>query len=64
MFNESGFMCYAMHQQAIEDFIAELRRSPCPNSQYEQRRIANKVGLDVDAVTSAELDYIQRRVNE
>ena len=64
MFNESGFMCYAMHQQAIEDFIAELRRSPCPNNEYEQRRIANKVGLDVDAVTRSEFEYINRKVNE
>lgn len=55
-------MCYANHQQKIEDFIEALAASDNPNDGATQLHLANEVGLNPNELTSTDLEYIARKV--
>ena len=57
-----AFSAYAMHQQAIEDFIDVLAASDDPNDLGEQAATARLVGLNLDSLSQYEIDYIQKEV--
>jgi hypothetical protein len=63
-FADPGFACYAMHKDAIEAFIRKLAFAADPNDTDTQRRIARDVGLDWQALTSDEIEYIEREVSK
>ena len=56
------WLIYTYHQQKIEDFINALAASPDPNDYSAQREIAWSVGVRMDDLTDAEIDYIEREV--
>jgi hypothetical protein len=60
---DSAFACYAMHKDAIEAFIYRLARAPEPNDTDTQREIADEIGLNWQALTPDEIEYIERRVS-
>ena len=57
-----AYTCYAMHTQAIEDVINELAREPNPNDIYRQREICAAYGIDLDALTTQEIAYMESEV--
>lgn len=57
-----AFSAYAFHQQEIEDFINALAATSDPNDYSNQRAAAQCSGLDVNSLTSDEIDYIEREV--
>lgn len=57
-----AYTCYAMHTQAIEDVINELAREPNPNNAERQRAICAAYGINLDALTSQEIQYMEREV--
>lgn len=59
-----SFEFFAMRQQEIEDFIDALITTSDPNDYFNQRAAAMHVGLDLDSLTSDEVDYIEREVNK
>lgn len=63
-FADPGFACYAMHKDAIEEFIRKLAFATDPNDTDTQRRIAREVDLDWQALTSDEIEYIEREVSK
>lgn len=56
------FEFFAMRQQEIEDFIDALATTDDPNDYYNQRAAAAYAKLDLDSLTSDEVDYIEREV--
>lgn len=56
------FSAYAYHQQEIEDFIDALVATSDPNDYSNQCAAAQCSGLDVNSLTSDEIDYIEREV--
>ena len=62
MFSDPGFACYAMHKQAIEDFIDVLVDAKDPNNLVTQYEASLAVGLDLKAVTDNEAAYIEQTV--
>lgn len=59
-----AFSAYAYHQQEIEDFIDALAATSDPNDYSNQCAAAQYSGLDVNSLTSDEIDYIEREVAE
>ena len=57
-----AFNAYAYHQQEIEDFINYLADSDDPNDFYVQQAAARAAHLDINSLTSSEIDYIEREV--
>ena len=57
-----AFNAYAYHQQEIEDFINYLANVGDPNDFYAQRAAAQAANLDMNSLTSSEIDYIEREV--
>jgi hypothetical protein len=57
-----AFNAYAYHQQEIEDFINYLANAGDPNDFYAQRAAAQAANLDMNSLTSSEIDYIEREV--
>ena len=55
-------MCYANHQQKIEDFIKALAASGNPNDGTTQRYLASEIGLSFNELTSSDIEYIEREV--
>ena len=62
-FNEA-FTLYAMHTQAIEDFIDKLVHADNPNDQWEQYRLANAAGINVNRLSASEISYIEEEVSK
>lgn len=60
---DPAFACYAMHKDAIEAFIYRLARAADPNDTDTQRALADEVGLNWQALTPDEIEYIERRVS-
>lgn len=57
-----AFNAYAYSQQRIEDFITLLSASVNPNDPETQRAAAIAADLDLNTLSSAEIDYIEREV--
>jgi hypothetical protein len=57
-----AFNAYAYHQQGIEDFINYLVSAGDPNDFYAQRAAAQAAHLDMNSLTSDEIEYIEREV--
>lgn len=57
-----AFNIYACHQQEIEDFIDYLAESSDPNDFYIQQVAAQATNLDMNSLTSYEIEYIEREV--
>lgn len=57
-----AFNAYAYHQQEIENFINYLANAGDPNDFYAQRAAAQAANLDMNSLTSSEIDYIEREV--
>lgn len=57
-----AFNAYAYHQQEIENFINYLVNAGDPNDFYAQRAAAQAANLDMNSLTSSEIDYIEREV--
>ena len=57
-----AFSAYAMHQQAIEDFIDVLAAADNPNDGTTQYELARQVGLDPNSLTAFDIEYIEREV--
>ena len=55
-----AFSAYAFHQQQIEDFIDSLAATSDPNDYSNQCAAAQCTGLDLDTLTSDEIEYIER----
>ena len=62
MCNDTTFQVFAFHQQKIEDFISFLSGCEEPNSLQNQKAAANWANLDLNTLTSDEIDYIEREV--
>ena len=58
-----GFSLFAMHQQALDDFIEELKQTRNPSNRRIQLNIAEKVGLDLDNLSYEDKLYISRHFN-
>lgn len=59
-----AFTAYAMHTQAIEDFIERLSQIDEPDDYWEQHRIALEVGINLDRLTDSEIQYIEEEVSK
>ena len=59
-----SFEFFAMRQQEIEDFIDALITTSDPNDYFNQRAAAMYVRLDLDSLTSDEVEYIEREVSK
>ena len=58
-----AYTCYVIHTQALEDAINELaRRSDVANSIEMQRQILAAYGINIDALTTQEIQYIESEV--
>lgn len=57
-----AFNAYAYHQQEIENFINYLANAGDPNDFYAQRAAAQAANLDMNSLTSDEIEYIEREV--
>ena len=57
-----AFNAYAYHQQKIEDFINTLAAFDNPNESANQYAAAQMVELNINSLTSDEINYIEREV--
>ena len=57
-----AFNAYAFHQQQIEDFINALAATSDPNDYSNQCAAAQCAGLDMNTLTSDEIEYIEKKV--
>ena len=53
---------YYHHRQKMEDFINKLAATPNPNELVTQHRIAREVGINLEHLTSYDIDYIEKEV--
>lgn len=60
--NNLAFSAYAFHQQQIEDFINALAATSDPNDYSNQYAAAQCAGLNLNTLTSDEIEYIEREV--
>ena len=60
----TAFNAYAYHQSAIDDYINLLSAADDPNDPYTQTSLLYQVGLTPDALTTEDMNYIEREVNE
>ena len=58
----TAFNAYAYSQQTIENFINALAASPDPNDWATQCELAEAANLNLDSLTRAEREYIEREV--
>ena len=62
--NFTAFNAYAYHQTCIDNYIDRLVAADDPNDSYTQTSLLYQVGLTPDALTSEDINYIEREVNE
>ena len=60
--NNLAFSAYTFHQQQIEDFINALAATSDPNDYSNQCAAAQCAGLNLNILTSDEIEYIEREV--
>ena len=57
-----AFSVYAFTTELIEDFIDALAAVDDPNDEWEQRRIAMSLGINIDRLSDSEIKYIEEEV--
>ena len=62
--NNLAFSAYAYHQSAIDDYVGLLAAADDPNDSYTQTSLLYQVGLSPDALTSDDIEYIEREVSK
>jgi hypothetical protein len=62
--NFTAFNAYAYHQTCIDDYVNLLAAADDPNDPYTQTSLLYQVGLTPDALTSEDMNYIEREVSE
>ena len=53
---------YYHHRQKMEDFINALAAEPNPNDLSRQHALARDAGLNLNNLTSFDIDYIEKEV--
>lgn len=59
-----AYTCYVMYTQAIEDVINELAHRPDANDVQVQRQVFSAHDVNMDALTSYEIKYIESEVSK
>ena len=62
--NNLAFSAYAYHQTCIDDYVERLAAADDPNDSATQANLLYAVGLSPDALTSDDIEYIEREVSE
>lgn len=62
IYSTDPWLLYTYHQQKVEDFINALAAVADPNDNEVQRHIAHQVGIRIDDLTDAEINYVEREV--
>lgn len=58
-----AFNAYAHHQSAIDEYINRLAAVDNPNDSATQVNLLYAAGLSPDALTSDDIEYIEREVS-
>lgn len=61
--NFTAFNAYAYHQTAVDDYVELLAGADNPNDPATQTSLLYQVGLTPDALTSDDIEYIEREVS-
>lgn len=62
IYSTDPWLLYTYHQQKVEDFINALAAVADPNDYGVQRQVAHAVGIRIDDLTDAEINYVEREV--
>lgn len=60
----TAFSAYAYHQTCIDNYVERLAAADDPNDSATQANLLYAVGLSPDALTSDDIEYIEREVNK
>lgn len=60
----TAFSAYAYHQTCIDDYIERLAVADDPNDSVTQTNLLYAAGLSPDALTSDDIEYIEKEVSE
>ena len=60
--NNNAFSAYALHQQQMDDFVKLLAEQDDPNDPDTQTMVARATGLSTYSLTSDDIAYIEREV--
>lgn len=61
--NFTAFNAYAYHQTCIDNYVDRLAAADDPNDNATQANLLYAVGLSPDALTSDDIEYIEREVS-
>lgn len=61
--NFTAFNAYAYHQTCIDNYVDRLAAVDDPNDSATQANLLYAVGLSPDALTSDDIEYIEREVS-
>ena len=61
--NFTAFNAYAYHQTCIDNYVDRLAEADDPNDSTTQVNLLYAVGLSPDALTSDDIEYIEREVS-
>ena len=61
--NFTAFNAYAYHQTCIDNYVDGLAAADDPNDSATQVNLLYAVGLSPDALTSDDIEYIEREVS-
>lgn len=61
--NSTAFNAYAYHQTCIDNYVDKLAAADDPNDSLTQTNLLYAVGLSPDALTSDDIEYIEREVS-
>lgn len=61
--NFTAFNAYAYHQTCIDNYVDRLAITDDPNDSVTQTNLLYAAGLSPDALTSDDMEYIEREVN-
>ena len=59
----TAFNAYAYHQTCIDNYVDMLAAADDPNDSATQVNLLYAAGLSPDALTSDDMEYIEREVN-
>jgi hypothetical protein len=61
--NFTALNAYAYHQTCIDNYVDRLAAADDPNDSATQANLLYAVGLSPDALTSDDIEYIEREVS-
>jgi hypothetical protein len=61
--NFTAFNAYAYHQTRVDDYVDRLAAANDPNDGATQANLLYAAGLSPDALTSDDIEYIEREVS-